>query len=168
VKPDESKLVYDGRWLDVTFERWGKREREIVERADVVVVVALDSEGFVTLVRQFREPARAQLLELPAGRIEDGEEPLATAKRELEEETGLRGGRWRAGPVWWSTPGFCRERVHLFVAEELERGEPTPDADEVLEIVRRPVAELEAVVGELEDAKSLAGILLYLHGAAPR
>jgi 8-oxo-dGTP pyrophosphatase MutT (NUDIX family) len=154
--------VYDGRWLGVTLERWGEREREVVERPDVVVVVAVDREGFVTLVCQLREPARARLLELPAGRIEEGEAPLATAKRELAEETGLSGGLWRAGAVWWSTPGFCRERVHLSVAEELDRGEPSPDGDEVIELVRWPVADVRARLHEVEDAKSLAGLLLYL------
>jgi ADP-ribose pyrophosphatase len=162
MRPDAAETVYSGEWLGVTRERWGRRRREIVERADVVAVVAVDCEGCVTLVRQLREAARRPLVELPAGRIEQGEEPLATARRELEEETGLRGGRWRAGPVWWSTPGFCRERVHLFFAEGLERGEPSPADDEQIELVRWPVSAAASHLEELEDAKTLAGLLLYL------
>ena len=176
MNPDEATTVYDGKYISVTRERWGVREREVVHRADVAVIVAVDVEGFVTLVRQFREAARRPVLEIPAGTIEGGEEPLETARRELLEETGLRGGRWRAGPIWWTTPGFCREQAHLFFAEELERGEASPDEGEVLEIVRWPRAELSSRIGELDDAKTILGLLLYLEelrrseepaGAAP-
>jgi ADP-ribose pyrophosphatase len=139
--------------------------REIVDRPDVVAVVAVDRDGFVTLVRQLREAARRELVEIPAGRIEPGEDPLETARRELREETGLHGGRWRTGPIWWTTPGFCRERVHLFFAEELERGEAEPDEGEDLEVVRMTRDEVAARIGELEDAKTLLGLLLYLQTA---
>ena len=162
MKADDVKVVYQGEHLVVSVERWGGRTREIVDRPDVVAVIAVDREGFVTLVRQFREAARRPLLEIPAGRIEGGEDPLATAKRELREETGLHGGHWRAGPVWWTTPGFCRERVHLFFAEELEQGDSAPDEGEDLEVVRWPRAELAARIPELDDAKTLIGLLLYL------
>ena len=162
MKADDVQVVYQGEHLVVSVERWGGRTREVVDRPDVVAVVAVDRQGFVTLVRQFREAARRPLLEIPAGRIEEGEGPLATAKRELREETGLHGGDWRAGPVWWTTPGFCRERVHLFFAEELEQGEPAPDEGEDLELVRWPRAELAARIPELDDAKTLIGLLLYL------
>jgi ADP-ribose pyrophosphatase len=162
VKPDEAQTVYDGEHLSVTRERWGTRVREIVHRADVVAIVAVDTEGYVTLVRQLREAARRPLLEIPAGRIEGDDGPLETARRELDEETGLHGGRWHAGPIWWTTPGFCQERVHLYFAEELERGEAHPDEGEELEIVRWPRAELASRIGELDDAKTLVGLMLYL------
>jgi ADP-ribose pyrophosphatase len=162
MRPDGSETVYRGRWLTVTVERWGDRDREIVERPGVVAIVAVDCEGFVTLVRQLREPVRRELLELPAGLIEKGETPLETARRELAEETGLRGGRWRAGPAFFSTPGFCRERVHLFVAEGLERGESAPAGDERIELERWPVEAVAARLGGIEDAKTLAGLTLYL------
>ncbi len=148
--------------LGVAVERWGESEREIVERADSVAVVATDDEGRVVLVRQFREAARAELLELPAGTVDDGEDPLATARRELEEETGLRADRWRPGPVCYSTPGFCRERVHLFFADELERGQPAPESSEELEVVRWPMSDAASCLDEIEDGKTLAGILLFL------
>jgi ADP-ribose pyrophosphatase len=160
VRPDASRTVYDGELIDVTVERWGEHEREVVEHPGAIV--AVDRDGFVALVRQLREPARKHLLELPAGTLEPGEEPEATARRELAEETGLTGGRWREAAAFWTTPGFCRERMHLFVAEGVEQGEQAPAADEEIELVRIPVGELESLVPELEDAKTIAGVLLYL------
>lgn len=157
-----AETVYAGRWLGVTLERWGEREREIVERPEVACVVAVDGDGTVVLVRQLREPARRALLELPAGRLERGEDPLDCARRELAEETGLRDGRWRHAASWWSSPGFCRERVHLFVAEELVRGPPAPAAEERLELVHWRVDEISDRLGEIEDAKTIAGLLVYL------
>ncbi|MDP8911117.1 MAG: NUDIX hydrolase, partial [Actinomycetota bacterium] len=113
--------------------------------------------------RQRREATRSELLELPAGTIEHGEEPLVTAKRELAEETGLTGGRWREGPRFYTTPGFCRERMHLFFAEGLDEGEARPEGDESFELVRWPLREVGERLGELEDGKTLVGVLLFLH-----
>ena len=158
-------MVYDGKLVDVTLERWGENEREIVEHPGAVAVVAVDREGAVTLVRQLREPARAELLELPAGTLEEGEEPLATAKRELAEETGLTGGRWRGLGSFYTTPGFCREYMHLFLAEDLDPGQAQQQDDESIEIVRIAPEEIEPLLPELEDAKTLAGLLLYLRQA---
>jgi ADP-ribose pyrophosphatase len=166
VKPDESRTVYDGELIDVTLERWGEHEREIVEHPGAVAIVAVDEAERVTLVRQLREPARKELLELPAGTLEEDEEPLATAKRELEEETGLTGGTWRELAAFFTTPGFCRERMHLFVAEGVEAGEARQEADESIELVAVPLAELRACVRELEDAKTIAGLLLYLEDSS--
>jgi ADP-ribose diphosphatase len=160
--PDSSHVVYDGTLLAVTVEDWGGYRREIVEHPGAVAIVAVDPEGFVALVRQLREPARKRLLELPAGTAEPGEAPLETARRELREECGLTGGDWRELAAFWTTPGFCRERMHLFAAEGVVRGDADPDDDEDLELVRWPVAEITHRLGEIEDAKTLAGLLLYL------
>lgn len=162
MEPERARTVYRGEYLRVSLEVWNGREREIVDRPDVVAIVPVDRAGAVTLVRQVRPPARAALLEIPAGRVEAGEALLESARRELAEETGLRGGRWAAGPSFWTTPGFCRERVHLFFAEGLEPGEPSPDDGEELELVRVPVGELEARLGEIRDGKSLVALLLYV------
>jgi ADP-ribose diphosphatase len=140
VKPDESRIVYDGDLFD--------------------------DEGMITLVQQRREPARKALVELPAGTLEDGETPFESARRELKEETGLTGGDWRELTAFYTTPGFCRERMHLFLAQNLERGDATPDDDEDVELVRWPADEVEGHLGEIEDAKTLVGLLLYLRERA--
>jgi ADP-ribose pyrophosphatase len=162
MKPDSSRKVYDGKLFDVTVEQWGEHEREIVEHPGAVAIVAVDREGMLTLVRQRREAVRKELVELPAGTLEADEEPLESARRELAEETGLTGGEWRAAHSFFTTPGFCREEMHLFFAEQLERGEAKPAEDESLEVVRWPVNDLAEHLDEIEDAKTLAGLLLYL------
>jgi ADP-ribose pyrophosphatase len=162
LEPDSARRVYEGSLLGVTVERWGDNEREIVEHPGAVGIVAVDEEGYLALVRQMREAPRQHLLELPAGTAEKGEEPLETARRELQEECGLTGGKWRELAAFWTTPGFCRERMHMFAAEGVERGEASPAADEDLELVRWPLAEVGERLHEIEDAKTLAGLLLYL------
>jgi ADP-ribose pyrophosphatase len=162
MKPDESRTVYDGKLFDVVVEQWGNHEREIVEHPGAVAIVAVDAKGMLTLVRQRREAAREYLLELPAGTLEKGEQPLDTAKRELEEETGLTGGTWSKLGGFWTTPGFCREYMHLFRAEDVTEGTASPEADEELEIVRWDVQGISSRLDEIEDAKTLAGLLLYL------
>jgi ADP-ribose pyrophosphatase len=154
--------VYDGKLFDVVIEEWDGREREIVEHPGATAIVAVDRDGCVTLVRQLREAARKRLLELPAGTLEAGELPLESAQRELAEEVGLHGGRWRELAVFYTTPGFCRERMHLFVAEGVEQGTASPEEDEEMEIVRWRVDEIAERLGELEDAKTIAGLLLFL------
>jgi ADP-ribose pyrophosphatase len=166
VGPDSARRAYEGRLLGVTVERWGDNEREIVEHPGAVAIVAVDGDGYVMLVRQLREATRKHLLELPAGTAEPGEEPLATARRELQEECGLTGGEWRELAAFWTTPGFCRERMHMYAAEGVERGDASPAADEELELVRWPVAEIGQRLHEIEDAKTLAGLLLYLRRLA--
>ena len=151
------RTVYDGTLFDVTVEEWNGREREIVEHPGAVCIVPVDRDGYVTLVRQLREATGGELLEIPAGTREPGEEPLQTARRELAEETGLTGGEWHEVTAFWTTPGFTRERMTLFFAEGVEPGEASPEEDESFELVRWPVAEIESRLGEIEDAKSLVG-----------
>ena len=162
MRPDASDTVFSGKQFDVVVEEWGGRKREIVRHPGSVAVVAVDRGGFVVLVRQFREPARGSLLELPAGTLEQGEDALACAQRELAEETGMTGGRWRELAACWTSPGFLNERMHLFAADELEPGEPSHDDDEQIELVRIPVASLDDRLAEIEDTKTPAGLLLYL------
>jgi 8-oxo-dGTP pyrophosphatase MutT (NUDIX family) len=164
-EPADSRTAFTGSMLGLTLERWGDVEREIVERADSVAVAAVDGDGHVLLVRQFREAARRPLLELPAGTVEEGEEPLAAAQRELAEETRLHARSWRPGPVVFASPGYSRERIHLFVAEDLEPAHADADPGESIELERWPLAAVPGRLGEVEDAKTLAG-LLFLIGAA--
>jgi ADP-ribose pyrophosphatase len=162
MEPRSSESVYEGRLIRVVVEQWDDRVREVVESPNAVAVVAVDDEGYVTLVRQLREAVRRDLLELPAGGIEPGETPLETAKRELIEETGLSGGTWRHRGGFFTTPGFCRERMELFFVEGVQRGEAKPTDDEEFEHVRVRVADLPQLLPQIEDAKTLAGLLLYL------
>ena len=162
MKPDESRRVYDGKLIDVTVERWGDNLREIVEHPGAVAIVAVDRAEQLWLVRQLREATRRELVELPAGTCEPGEAPLDTAKRELAEECGLTGGTWSELGAFWTTPGFTRERMVVYLAEDVEPGEAHPEADERLEVVRWPLHEVEERLDEVEDAKTLAGLLLYL------
>jgi ADP-ribose pyrophosphatase len=162
VQPDESRTVYDGKLIDVVVERWGENEREIVEHPGAVAIVAVDGEDRVAFVRQLREPARARLLEIPAGTLDPGESPEECARRELREETGLHGGSWSPLARFWTTPGFCRELMHVYVAEGVEAGEAAPAQDEELELVHVDLAELDGRLDELQDAKTLTGVLLYL------
>ena len=160
------KQVYDGKLFDVVVENWGEREREIVEHPGSVTTVPVDDDGRIVLTRQFREAARKELLELPAGMLDEGEVPLSAAKRELAEETGLHGGRWRELRRIQPSPGILREPVTIFLAEGLEEGERQLDEGEEIEVVRLTPRELEARLDELEDAKTLVGVLLYLRELA--
>jgi ADP-ribose pyrophosphatase len=135
---------------------------EIADTPDAVAIVALDADERVVLVRQHRQAVGTDLLELPAGLVDEGEEPLAAAQRELREETGLHGGSWRELAAIWTSPGFVNELVTVFVAHGLDEGEPEPDEAEDLEVVRWTLPELEAQVWELKDATTLVGLLLYL------
>jgi len=165
VRPDSAETVYAGDLISVTVERWGANEREIVEHPGAVAIVPVDRARQVVLVRQLREAARSELLELPAGGLEPGEAPLDAARRELAEETGLSGGSWTEAASFYTTPGFCRERMTLFIAEDVEAGEAAPEDDEDLELVRWPLAEIAERLAEIEDAKTLAGLLLFLRSA---
>jgi ADP-ribose pyrophosphatase len=161
-----SRTVYSGKIASVridTFRRPGgeEAEREIVAHPGAVAVVAHD-ERTLFLVRQPREAVGEDvLLELPAGKLDvEGEAPLDCAKRELEEEAGLRASSWREMKRLYTSPGFAEEEVVLFEATGLERVEASPDEEEDLELVEVPLAELDRVIAECADAKSLVGLLL--------
>ena len=164
--PSKTRTIYEGKVFDVVVEEWDGREREIVEHPGSTAIVALDPDGYVTLVRQLREPARARLLELPAGTLEPDEDPLDAAKRELAEEVGLRGGRWSSLGAFYTTPGFCREWMYVYLAEDVQPGPARPEADEEFEIVRWRADEIARRLGELEDAKTIAGLSLFLQRTA--
>jgi ADP-ribose pyrophosphatase len=134
---------------------------EVADTPDAVAIIAVDAEERLVLVHQRRPAIGAGLLELPAGLVDPGEDPLTTAQRELREETGLRGGRWRELVSFWTSPGFANERVTVFAANGLEEGEPEPDEGEQLEVVRWPLADVPGRLHELEDATTLVGLLVY-------
>jgi ADP-ribose pyrophosphatase len=143
--------------------------REIVEHPGSVAIVTVDTHRQLWLVEQFRAPARKKLVELPAGVREDGEDALTTAKRELEEECGLTGGSWTELSSGWTTPGFVREHMTIFLAEDVEPGgKQDLDEGEEVKIVRWPVDEIAQRFGELDDMKTQLGLLLYLYRPAPK
>ena len=167
MKPDEARTVYDGTLIDVTVERWGEHEREIVEHPGAVAVVAVDGEGSCARAPASRACAEG-LVEIPAGTREPGEDPLDTAKRELREECGLTGGEWRELGAFWTTPGFCREYMHLFSPKASIAGEAEPEDDEDVEIVRWPVGELESTARRARGREDARRGVLYLSSFAVR
>jgi ADP-ribose pyrophosphatase len=163
------ELVYDGRVVHLEVDRvrlpnGHETIREVVRHQGAVVMLALDGERRVLLVRQYRYPVGRILLELPAGKLDPGEEPLACARRELAEETGVGARRWQQLGTLLTTPGFTDEAIHVFLATGLEPVEgASPDEDELLQAVRIPLWELEEMVrnGEVQDAKTLAALYLW-------
>jgi ADP-ribose pyrophosphatase len=152
------EVRFEGKLIDVVVED-GK---EIVVHGPVVAIVPVGRDGRVTLVRQERPAVGGTVLELPAGGVEDGETPLESARRELREETGLHGGDWVEAATFYSTPGYCDERVHLFLATGLEQGEAAPEGSEEIELVRVAREDVPGLLDDVEDAKTLAGLLLLL------
>jgi 8-oxo-dGTP pyrophosphatase MutT (NUDIX family) len=136
--------------------------RDVVVHGPAVAIVAVDSEQHVTLVRQVRVPAGGRVLELPAGGVDEGESPLESAKRELAEETGLHGGEWFEAATFFTSPGYSDERMHVFLATGLDRGEPSPEGSEDLELVRVRLDEVPALIAECDDGKTLVGLLLLM------
>jgi ADP-ribose pyrophosphatase len=147
-----------------------RHQREIVGHPGAVAIVALDDEDRVLLVRQFRTAVGRTLLEIPAGTLDvdptagNVEDPDLAARRELEEETGQRAGRWQKLGSFWTAPGFATELMHLYLATDLrpaDEGRLGPDEDEALVDVRVPLVEAVAAAedGRIADAKSIVGLL---------
>ena len=139
-------------------------QREVVEHRGAVAMVTVDAQERVLLVRQHRPAVGADLLELPAGTLEAGEEPDDCARRELAEELQLAAARWTPLAQCYSSPGFCTELIHLYLAEELTPAHGQPDEDEALKVERLPLAKALAQIasGAIRDAKTIAGLLLVL------
>ena len=161
-----SKLVYDGGLLKVYYDTVelinGKTAwREIIRHPGAVVMVPMDDEGNIYLVRQYRYPYGKVVLEVPAGKLEYGEDHFEAAKRELEEEIGAQAREWIPMGEMLPTPGFCDELQHVYLARGLTFGANHPDEDEFLEIVKMPLTQAVemAIDGTLEDSKTVASIL---------
>jgi len=146
----------------------GAARREVVEHEPSVVVVPIDREGNLLLVRQFRYPVGETLVEAPAGVVEDAESPEECAQRELQEETGYRAESLESLGAFWMSPGYCTERMHAFVARDLVPSSLEPDPDENIEIVRVSFAEAHKLIsrGEIRDAKTIAALLMVANRAA--
>lgn len=135
--------------------------REVIEHGGAVGVVCVH-DGDIWLVRQYRHATGEVLLEVPAGKLGPGEDPAECARRELVEEVGLRPLSLEPLAAYYTTPGFSNERFHLFFTDDVVAESGSTDAGEVLEIERRPVSEVRALLtsGEVQDAKTLLGLAL--------
>ena len=135
--------------------------REVVEHPGGVAILPLEDDGTVWCVRQFRYPFSEVLLEVPAGKLEPGEDPEPAARRELSEETGLTAGKLRYLGRQYASPGYCGEVLHVYLARDLRRGEAHPDAGEFLNVEKHPLSELVdlALSGQLPDVKTAVAVL---------
>ena len=164
-----SREVYRGPVFWITSEQVlepsGVRvRRDIVRHSGSVVILAIEesrSEPRVLLERQYRHTARQSLWELPAGRIDEGENELTAAKRELLEETGYTASRWRCILRFYASPGFLAETMNVYLARGLRPGQAQPEADEVIKVRMMPLstAVRMAMNGPIRDAKTICGIL---------
>ena len=127
-------------------------------------MVAVDDEGRIVMVKQFRRPVNKVLLEIPAGGVEDGEDPEECVRRELQEEIGYIPGKLQRLGGFYAAPGYCTEYLHLFLATQLTESRLTAEDTDEIEVVRITVAEVRAMIdsGQICDAKSIAGLLRYL------
>ena len=161
---------FSGRVVYITVDtiREGDKvyEREVVHHTGSAVIVPVFSDGTIALVRQYRHPAVRYLLEAPAGTLRSGEIPEEGAKRELEEELGVVCDSLEKLSEFFVSPGFCEEKMWVYLATELTETEQQLDDDEVLDIVRIPFSQALSMIttGEIEDAKTIIGVML----AAPR
>ena len=166
----DSKNVFTGRVFDVTVDtvREGDKTytREVVHHRGSAVILPAFADGTIALVRQYRHPAVRYLLELPAGTLNDKEPPAAGAARELEEELGLVAGKLEKLCEFFISPGFCEEKMWLYLATDLTETAQRLEDDEMIEVVRLPLGRALQMItdGEIEDAKTIIGLML----AAPR
>lgn len=166
--------IWEGKIASVRVERWRHDDgeevsREVVAHPGAVAVVAHDGDRF-WMVRQPREPVgESRLLELPAGKLdEEGEDALATAKRELAEEIGKAAESWEHLTTFWSSPGFSDEEVHVYLATDLTDASEEADENERIEVESFPLDRIDDVIAGCRDAKSLVGLLWFkAHGGAP-
>ncbi len=162
-----SRLVYEGRLIrlrvdEVALPNGRRTTREVAEARGAVGIVALDEQGRVVLVRQYRRPAERELWEIPAGTLEPNEDPAECARRELAEETGFTAREFVPLAAFYTSPGFCDEWMHLFLARGLSEGAQSPADDETIRVARVPLAEALRMVetGDICDAKTMVGLLL--------
>jgi ADP-ribose pyrophosphatase len=168
-KTISSQAIFQGRAFNVRVDtvinaNGQETYRDIVEHGECIAVVAVDNNGEILLVRQLRKAVEKDLLEIPAGGIETGEDPAMAVKRELQEEIGFLPGRVEKLAGFYSSPGFCTEYLHLFLADELKPSRLVAEDTAAIEIVRIRSSQITKMIetGQICDAKSIAGLLLYL------
>lgn len=163
-----SEMKFDGKLIKVTYdvaEVNGKEAwREVVHHPGASAVVAIDDDGRIIMEKQFRYALNDYLLEIPAGKLDAGEDPLVCAKRELEEETGIIASEWISLGTIATSPGFCNEVIHLYVAKGLSKGKIHWDEDEYVEVERYTFDELLQRIKDetIKDSKTLSALLLAM------
>ncbi len=168
-KSIDSQEVYQGKIINLRLDKVelpnGQNAiREIIEHPGAVAIVAITEEGKVLMVKQFRKACEEELWELPAGKLDPGEEPRETALRELEEETGYRAKNFTHLISFYTSPGFANELLHIYLAEDLMITAQNPDDDEFLSVHQLTWDELRHMLknGELKDAKTVTGLLMVM------
>jgi ADP-ribose pyrophosphatase len=165
-----SEKKYAGRVFDlivdeIEYPSGNRSVREVASHPGGAAIVAVFPNNDLILVRQFRYPIHDLVYELPAGKLNPGEDPLDCAKRELEEETGYVAGQWKALTAIYTTPGFCNERLHLFLATDLgksEKGQQLEEGEATLTVETFPLHRVIKMIEtrEIDDAKTICGVLL--------
>lgn len=160
-----SEYVFRGKVIDVKRDdilvsNGHKSIREVVEHSGGVVILAI-KEDKILAVKQFRYPIKQTSIELPAGKLEKGENPDLAAKRELEEETGYIAKQWKSLGYIYTSVGFCDEKLYLYLATDLEYKQINPDEDEIIECYEYPIKEFYGLIdnGKINDAKTLCALL---------
>ncbi len=168
-KTVSSQLIFEGRVVKLrvdTVRTPGGREttREIVEHSDCVAIIAVDADDNVLLVNQFRKPVEKELLEIPAGGIDSGEDAVAAVRRELQEEAGYLPRKVERLGGFYSAPGYCTEYLYLYLASDLVLSKLQAEDTESISVVRVPVSQVSGLIasGSITDAKSIAGLLTFL------
>ncbi|AEH52010.1 NUDIX hydrolase [Pseudothermotoga thermarum] len=167
-KTIESQEIFKGKILTVKLDKVElankvQSTREVVLHPGAVAILPILDEEKLILVKQYRYAVDQQLLEVPAGKLDLGEKPEECAKRELEEETGYRCGKLEYLGFIYTTPGFSNEKIHLFVAKDLEKTLQKLDEDEILHVVQMNLSDaiLKCLNGEIVDAKTICLLLMY-------
>jgi ADP-ribose pyrophosphatase len=167
-----SNLSYEGPlfrvYTDKILENGRELTRDVIRHNGSVVILAVDDakskrDPMIVMERQYRHAAKEVLLEVPAGKMEEGEDALAAAKRELLEETGFKAKRWRKMIRYFASPGFLGEFMQVFLAEGLTLGDAQPEYDEQIEIEMMPLSRLLKMIdeGKIHDGKTLISVMLY-------
>jgi ADP-ribose pyrophosphatase len=167
-----STLSYEGPlfrvYTDKIIENGRELTRDVVRHNGSVVILAVDDakskrDPMIVMERQYRHAAKEFLLEVPAGKMEEGEDALAGAKRELLEETGFKPKRWRKMVRYFASPGFLGEFMQVFLAEGLTLGDAQPEYDEQIEIEMMPLSKVLSMIdeGKIHDGKTLISVMLY-------
>ena len=164
-----SEVIFDGKIvrlrIDTVQTEDGRQvTREIIEHEEVIAVIPVDAEDNVLLVKQYRRAADREMLEIPAGGIDPGEDAEEAVIREMQEETGFRPQKLERLGGFFTSPGFCTEYIHLYLAVDLVPDQLHAEDTAGIEIVRVPISQRQELVvsGKIEDAKTIAGLLAYL------